>query len=324
MADIKKAFLQIKINEADREFLRFLWFDDVNKPNADIIQMRCKSLLFGLSPSPNILSAVIRHHISLYKNDYPQAVKALSKMYVDDMSCGAHTAEEGFELYQTSKKIMSQGGFNLRKWKTNDKMLMSKISEIESPTRNQNAPFSTHEVSQICEDDQSYTTHSLGLPSSDDSSKILGVQWLSESDKLYFECPQVVQLARKLPPTKRSLLKLAVKIFDPLGCLCVYTINLKALFQQLCIDKIGWDVELEGNYRELYDRYLSKLESLQGVHIDRCLFTKGSIISRIQLHGFSDASERAHACVIYIRTEYKSGEVSVKFVASKAKISSIK
>ena len=323
-ADIEKAFLQIEINEADRDCLCFLWFDDVNKPNPDIIQMRCKVLLFGLSPSPNILSTVIQRHISAYKTDYPQAVQALSKMYVDDMSCGADSVEEGFELYQTSKKIMSQGGFNLRKWKTNDKMLMSKISEIESPIPSNDVSPPPNEASKICEDDQSYTTHSLGLPISDAASKSLGVQWGTEFDKLYFEFPQVVQLTRELPPTKRSVLKLAAKIFDPLGCLSVYTINLKALFQQLCIEKIGWDVELQGHYRELYDRYISKLSTFQSVSIDRCLFTKGKIISNIQLHGFSGDSECAHGCVIYLRTEYTSGEVSVKFVASKAKISPIK
>ena len=321
--DIEKAFLQIEINEADHDFLRFLWFDDVNKPNADIIQMRCKVLLFGLSPSSNILSTVIQRHISAYKTDYPQAVEALSKMYVDDMSCRADSVEEGFELYQASKKIMSQGGFNVRKWKTNDKTLMSQISERESPTPSNDVSPPLNEASKICEDDQSYTTHSLGLPISDAARKILGVQWGTEFDKLYFESPQVVHLARELPPTKRSVLKLAAKTFDPLGCLSVYTINLKALFQHLCIEKIGWDVELQGHYRELYDRYISKFSTLQGVSIDRCLFTKGKIISNIQLHGFSDASECAHGCVIYLFTEYTSGEVSVKFVALKAKLSPI-
>ena len=198
---------------------------------------------------------------------------------------------------------------------------MSKLSEIESPTPSNDVLPPPNVASKICEDDQSYTTHSLGLPISDAASKILGVQWGTEFDKLYFEFPQVVQLARELPTTKRSVLKLAAKIFDPLGCLSVYTINLKALFQQLCIEKIGWNVELQGHYRELYDRYISKLSTLPGVSVDRCLFTKAKMISNIQLHGFSDASERAHGCVIYLRT---SGEVSVKFVASKAKISPIK
>ena len=75
-ADIEKAFLQIDIDEADRDSLRFLWFNDVKSDNPSIVQMRCRSLLFGLRPSPNILSTVIRKHISNYEHESPQAVKA--------------------------------------------------------------------------------------------------------------------------------------------------------------------------------------------------------------------------------------------------------
>ena len=53
-----------------------------------------------------------------------------------------------------------------------------------------------------------------------------------------------------LKSTKRSLLKLAAKIFDPLRCLSAYAINLKALFQELCVEKWGWDEELTGEERK--------------------------------------------------------------------------
>ena len=44
----------------------------------------------------------------------------------------------------------------------------------------------------------------------------------------------------------------------------------------------------------------------------------------IQLHGFSDASERAYAAVVYMRVEYKSGEIQTRFIASKSKVAPIK
>ena len=58
-------------------------------------------------------------------------------------------------------------------------------------------------------------------------ARILGLNWDTDSDEIYFEIERIIDLARKLPLTKRSVLKLLAKIFDPLGFLSVFTINLK-------------------------------------------------------------------------------------------------
>ena len=47
--------------------------------------------------------------------------------------------------------------------------------------------------------------------------------------------------------TKRSLLVLTAKIFDPLGYLAPLTILMKVLFQVLCTNKVDWDEELTGD-----------------------------------------------------------------------------
>ena len=44
----------------------------------------------------------------------------------------------------------------------------------------------------------------------------------------------------------------------------------------------------------------------------------------IQLHGFSDASERAYAAVVYVRSTYSDGQVEVRLVASKTRVAPIK
>ncbi len=119
-------------------------------------------------------------------------------------------------------------------------------------------------------------------------------------------------------------MRLSAKIFDPLGCLCVFTINLKAFFQQLCINKLGWDEELQGEYRKTYDNLLSELRNFDNVNISRCFFQQGKNVEHVEIHGFSDASERAYASVVYLRVVYESGEVEVKFVASKSKVAPIK
>ena len=67
-ADIEKAFLQIGIKPADRDSLRFLWYDDVKKENPSVVQLRWTRIAFGLKPSPLILGATIKQHVSLFQD----------------------------------------------------------------------------------------------------------------------------------------------------------------------------------------------------------------------------------------------------------------
>ena len=95
-------------------------------------------------------------------------------------------------------------------------------------------------------------------------------------------------------------------------------------FQRLCLEKIGWDEELSGKNREQYDTLLSKFKDLDDIQVERFIFVKDKSISKVELHAFSDASESAFATVVYLRVMYESGEVSVRFLASKAKVAPLK
>ena len=61
VADIKQAFLQIEMNESNRNLVRCLWFDDIRKENPSIVEYRFTHLVFGLS-SPFLLDATVHHH----------------------------------------------------------------------------------------------------------------------------------------------------------------------------------------------------------------------------------------------------------------------
>ena len=96
-----------------------------------------------------------------------------------------------------------------------------------------------------------------------------------------------------LIPTKRSLLQIAAKVFDPLGCISLFTINLKALFQDLCIAKVAWDEPLEGDYLKQYNHLISQFGDLKDIQLKRSLFAKGEKVSKVEVHVFSDTSERS-------------------------------
>ena len=99
IADIEKAFHQIAIDERDREFLRFLWFDNITNNMPAVTQYRFTRLVFGLTPSPAILNGIIQTHLTRYLLTEPTLSKQLAEgFYVDDFTGGAESVEEAFTI----------------------------------------------------------------------------------------------------------------------------------------------------------------------------------------------------------------------------------
>ena len=105
----------------------------------------------------------------------------------------------------------------MRKWRTNNQSLWKQINEAEGDEGDVNGVV-----------------------------RILGLSWDTEVDCFVFQFDDLISFVNSLPPTKRSLLKVSAKIFDPLGFLSPITIGAKILFQQVCISKIKWDQSLDG------------------------------------------------------------------------------
>ena len=107
--------------------------DNVDKQVPDIVTFRFTGVVFGVSFSPFLLNATIRHHMERYSTVYPQFVETfLRSIYVDDVSYGADDADSAYELYKKSKQILAKAGFNLRKFVTNSVSLSQNIQQNES------------------------------------------------------------------------------------------------------------------------------------------------------------------------------------------------
>ena len=77
LADIEKAFLQVGIQDAERDVTRFLWLKDPTKLDTkdNLITYRFCRVPFGLICSPFLLSAAIKFH--LQKEGTPLALHIL-------------------------------------------------------------------------------------------------------------------------------------------------------------------------------------------------------------------------------------------------------
>lgn len=116
-ADIEKAFLMVSVREKDRDFLRFLWVDDISRERPEIEVCRFPRVVFSVSCSPFLLNATLRHHLELHTLDQPELVaKILSSLYVDDIVSGAESEEKAWKIYMGTKSLLKSAGFNLRKF----------------------------------------------------------------------------------------------------------------------------------------------------------------------------------------------------------------
>ena len=116
--DLQKAFLQVRVREAERDALRFHWIVDLQ--STEIETLRFTRVVFGLAPSPFLLNGVIQQHLESMESRYPESVMEVRKsLYVDDLISGRSTKEEAKQLKCDAVEIFDEAKFKLHKWHSN-------------------------------------------------------------------------------------------------------------------------------------------------------------------------------------------------------------
>lgn len=209
-ADMTKAFLQISTTEIDRDAVRFLWLTgtpDAESTNTRI--MRMTRVVFGVTLSPFLLAATIRHHLDKYEADQPDTVKLMrDALYVDDLIASASSPEEAYQLTTGAKTILSAASMGLCKWTTNS-------PELKVKWLNSELDFT-----------QEAETQGSVL-------KVLGLVWRPDTDDFTFDLKHLMNILKGKENTKRSVLRSSARVFDPIGFLTPFTIRVKCLFQEL-------------------------------------------------------------------------------------------
>ena len=295
IANIEKAYLQISVADCHRDFVRFLWFDDVFKDIPEEVMFRFCRVIFGANCSQYLLNSVIRYHASQYKDiDKNFSEKVAKSFYVDDFNSTVDNVTQGEELYKKIKLRFLDASFNVRKWKTNSLELQNYIDKME---RSISASSDTQ---------------------NSDKTKVLGIAWDTINDYLVYSFEDLVESFKSVLPTKRSILGLVAKFYDPVSLIQPAINKLKLFFQEVCLTT----GQLKKNWR-----FIVKLvENLAGVCINICYFYDIELCDYIvsyQLHGFSDASEKAYGCCIYLKCITKNNFISSSLVASKSRVAPI-
>ena len=138
---------------------------------------------------------------------------------------------------------MKDAGFNLHKWISNSKQLMSQIEGQERVNMSDHKV--DYSVRNIGPDYQTFAKYTVGIGQTNlsgqvDEQKTLGLIWNYSNDNFVFDLVGYANIAAELQLTKRSVLSVVARLFDTSG-LFPNIVPMKVLFQELCVSKYGWD-----------------------------------------------------------------------------------
>ncbi|KRY14755.1 hypothetical protein T12_1867 [Trichinella patagoniensis] len=214
-------------------------------------------------------------------------------MYVDDIVFSVDEDEVARETVRQLVALMKKGGFQLTKWVSN---LSAVLADVPSEDI-------------------------LGKNTS--MSKILGIVWDSANDELTYSVLSDVDPWSR--DTKRQLISVTAKVYDPLGHLSPYIIKAKVLFQKLWKKGLNWDDELPLDLQKEWQIWKMELSDISDIRIPRCLIPfHGSTIKKIELHAFGDASETAYGAVVYIVVKKEEYSSISNVVMAKSRVAPLK
>ena len=134
--------------------------------------------MFGLTCIPFLLNVTIRAYVEkhLFENTEKFFLEFLRDLHVDDTATFFNDLRKATEFYYLPKSLLASGGFNLRKWETNNLVLCHIISQEKTLNDIQNEKT----------DESTYTQWQLGF-NSHTFPKVLGINWDTNNDFLFYE-----------------------------------------------------------------------------------------------------------------------------------------
>ncbi|KRZ25661.1 hypothetical protein T4C_598 [Trichinella pseudospiralis] len=216
---------------------------------------RFRRIFFGLTSSPFLALAVMPHHAGLNKSKWPKAAEEMLKnVYVDDLLFAVDDRTETMKCVKELKQLMETAGFHLTKWSSNEPSVLRSLPE---------------------EDDGSESKAKMAL----------GIVWDSKEDIITFPVVSVTRPDQQ--KTKRGMLSMIMKIFDPLGYLSPFLVKAKH-----------------------WQDWIAEIPSISEIRLPRCWLPAGNeCIKEVELHGYGDASEMAYGSATHVDIEEDRMEV---------------
>lgn len=289
--DIRQMYRQIKVKTSDQRFQRILWREN----SSDSLQcFQLTTVTYGMNCSPYLALRTLRQLATDEGHQHPAAASILLQdTYVDDVISGASTEEDALNLQQDLISLLKKGGFELRKWCSNSQLLLQAVKD-------------EHRETPVFFEESTHPQYS-----------VLGLHWCPNNDTFSYSVDLSTQAT-----TKRQVLSMIAKLYDPCGFLSPVTMWCKIYMQCLWAQGTQWDEPISPSLSTKWQSFVSQLSHLSLVTIPRALKLSQAIC--VQMHGFSDASESGYAAVIYLRCQLSDNSVIVRQLMAKTRVAPLK
>ena len=278
IADIKKLFLHMYIDhEDDRRLLRVLYKDPDGPEDAPWEVWAFTATIYGLKDSPFQLNAAIAKCTNYWKektqrSDFELSVASrfIRATYVDDLTLAFNDQGQAIKAVKICAEIVQEGGFDFRKWISNDSTILESIPEA------QRAPHSIvieHERGQEMEKVVS------------DPTLQLGYRYNAATDEYVMDRFGQIAFSRDTQ-TKRGVASALASVYDPLKLLGPFILSAKRVMKETHKYKLDWrdsiqdllshpDVVNDGKVEHiqsilsLWENWLNQLSELEKVSFPR-------------------------------------------------------
>lgn len=280
--DLCKAFLQIKLLEADKNRLCFLWIKNADERNFEIKAYKMNRLPFGLVCSPTILMTSLFKMLCVDSNSNSTEIQTLKNKiydlaYMDNLAYSTDSKNELHWAYDQLMEMFASYVFELQQFCTNDLELQKRIDaqlNCTTPT----------EVS------------------------MLGMLWDRELDTISTNKMYLDENA----DTKRKVLSTLAANYDIFNINCPLLNRARLYMQTLQVNtKLKWDSILPQESLEEWKLICKQLNSAPICRLERFF---GNRTDSYRLIGFCDASTQLYGSVLYIQNV---GTGLVKFLMAK-------
>ena len=292
--DISKMYRQILVDDSETKYQKIFWR---MYPEKEVKVYKLKTVTYGTASAPFLAVRCLFQIAQENKERYPLASKIITRdFYVDDLITGHNDANELLNIQRDIVKLLSNYGFELRKFLCNDKNILNQF------TINQDLDVKTIEIGE------------------NEQNKTLGIFWDANKDHIRYKI-NLNNYDTKQKITKRTILSLICQIYDPLGLLGPIIVNAKLIMQELWKLKIGWDEVIPLHLLNMWNTFFNKLNDIDDLKIPRyVMFSK---YVSLEMHGFCDASIKAYGACIYIRCEV-SDKFYTNLLCAKSRIAPLK
>ena len=288
-ADIKAFFHSVMIPKEDRDFGRFIWFEN-GSVHDDLAVFRLRKHLFGGVASQACAITALNHAIRkqfphVWSEQFCQYI--IQSFYSDDYLRSFENDSGAVEIVREICRILKENGFDLVKFRSNSE-------RVEKALQTEETEDQSHEVSA------------------------LGVVWNVKADELLIRVPKGKKPFQR---TKRGILSFVMSLYDPMGFMSPFILPLKILLQKLVIANCDWDDELADEYATELEKCLLNIDQVESIRIQRCYTTAElkEVVNR-SIHVFSDGSNVAYGACVYLRSEDIEGKVETQLMFGKSRV----